>query len=135
MEKVTSKKILNSSGHRSDACDFSAFAVNPNELLRELVKRHVINAVAAHIAGDAAHIVGAVSRHFDAIGHAFFACTHSEAGWRVLQIGGRAETPARGFAGGRWNHRKRAVLVCGTTKLALDASEVSFKTAAAVTAE
>ena len=94
MEKVTSKKILNSSGHRSDACDFSAFAVNPNELLRELVKGHVINAVAAHIAGDAAHIVCAVSRYFDAVGHAFFACAHAKTGRSVLEIAGRTETPA-----------------------------------------
>ncbi len=30
--------------------DLSAFAVNPLELLRELVERHVIDPVAAHIA-------------------------------------------------------------------------------------
>ena len=38
--------VLMRSGHRSDACDLSAFSVNPFELLGKLVERNVEDPVA-----------------------------------------------------------------------------------------
>ena len=87
------------SGHRSDACDLSAFSVNPFELLGKLVERNVEDSVTAGIARDAPQIVGAVARDFHAVGHALLAGTSTQPGRCILQIGGRAETPACGLSG------------------------------------
>ena len=109
--------------------------MNPLELLRELVERHVIDPVAAHIAGDAAHVIGAVAGDFHAVGLAFFASTSTQAGGCVLQVVGGTEAPALRFDRGGGNHRDGGVLVSKTTKTGAVAAEASLQAAAAVAAK
>ena len=89
------------SGHRSDAGDFSAFAVNTFELFGKFVERHIENTVAACVAGDPPHIVGAVSGDLHAVSHALFARSDTKPCGGVLQIARWTEAPSRGL-GGRW---------------------------------
>ena len=72
------------SGHRRDAGDLSTFAVNPFELLRELVERHVEDPVAAGVAGDPTNVVGAVGGDLHAIRKALLACADPQASWCIL---------------------------------------------------
>ena len=64
--------------HRRNAGDFAAFVMNAFELLRELVERHVEDAVASGVAGNPPDIVGFVCRDLDPIRDALIACANPE---------------------------------------------------------